>query len=108
MFDRISSSDDLQVVYAIESTSNPRWRDDAGELRLVPQNERQFWSGTTPLMARFTHLNPDGSRFSDGNYGAYYAAKSIDPALTETRYHRERFLQRTQEPATDIDMRCYA
>lgn len=108
LFDRVSSSDDLQVVYAIENMSNPRLRDEVGELRLLPQNERQSGPGTTPIMASFTHLNPDGSRFSDGNYGVYYAAKSIETALAETRYHRERFLQRTQEPAIDIDMRSYA
>ncbi|MBS1135461.1 MAG: hypothetical protein H6R02_2602, partial [Burkholderiaceae bacterium] len=58
-------------------------------------------------MAAFTHLNPEGSRFSDGTYGVFYAAKEVETAIRETVYHRERFLARTQEPAQRIQMRCY-
>lgn len=108
LFDRVCKADDLDVVFAIESLTNARLRDEVGELRLVPANERQSGPGTTPIMASFTHLDPGGSRFSDGNFGVYYAAKEIETALAETRYHRERFLQRTNEPPIDIDMRSYA
>ena len=31
-------------------------------------------------MAAFTHLNPEGSRFSDGSYGVYYAAHTLATA----------------------------
>jgi len=58
-------------------------------------------------MAAFTHLNPEGSRFSDGTYGVYYAAPTIDTAIVETRYHRERFLARTNEDPIEVDMRTY-
>lgn len=59
-------------------------------------------------MASFTPLNPDGSRFSDGSYGVYYAASDVETALAETRYHRVRFLLCTKEPPIDIDMRSYS
>jgi hypothetical protein len=58
-------------------------------------------------MAAFTHLNPDGSRFSDGTYGVYYAGKELDTAIAETRYHRERFLRATEQPPIELDMRVY-
>jgi hypothetical protein len=58
-------------------------------------------------MAAFTHLNPEGSRFSDGTYGVYYAAPTIDTAIAETRYHREKFLARTNEDPIEVDMRTY-
>jgi RES domain-containing protein len=58
-------------------------------------------------MAAFTHLNPEGSRFSDGTWGVFYAAHSVATAVEETVYHRERFLAATAEPACDIEMRCY-
>jgi hypothetical protein len=58
-------------------------------------------------MAAFTHLNPEGSRFSDGTYGVYYAADALDTAVAEVGHHRARFLARTAEPAIDIDLRCY-
>ncbi len=108
LFDRVADADDLDAVLAIESMTNARIRDEIGELSLVPRNERQVGPGTTPIMASFTHINPEGSRFSDGTFGVYYAAKQIETAIAETQYHREKFLQRTQEPAMEIDMRSYA
>lgn len=107
LFDRVAKPDDLEAVFAIESMTNDRLRNEVGELQLVPVHERQSGPGTTAIMAAFTHLNPEGSRFSDGNYGVYYAANDIDTALAETRYHRERFLQRTHEAPIEVDMRSY-
>jgi len=59
-------------------------------------------------MAAFTHLNPEGDRFTNGTYGVFYAGRTIDTAIAETRYHRIRFLQATSEPAQELDMRVYA
>jgi hypothetical protein len=38
-------------------------------------------------MAPFTHFNPNGSRFSDGTYGVYYAGKNFATAVAESAYH---------------------
>lgn len=58
-------------------------------------------------MAAFTHINPTGSRFSDGTYGVYYAADRLETAVAETAYDRFRFLAATREPPQEIDMRSY-
>lgn len=92
----------------IEGLTNDRLREEVGDLILVPEEDRISGPGTTPIMAAFTHLNPEGSRFSDGSYGIYYAAYTIDTAITETIFHRERFLKATNEPPIEIDMRSYA
>jgi hypothetical protein len=107
VFDRIAEPGDLEALYAIEAMTNPRLRDEMGELRLVPPERRISGPGTTPVMAAFTHLNPEGSRFSDGTWGVFYAAHSVATAVEETVYHRELFLAATAEPACDIEMRCY-
>ncbi|MHA6205672.1 RES family NAD+ phosphorylase [Dyella soli] len=107
VFDRIAEPQDLEALYAIEAMTNPRLRDEVGELRLVPPARRISGPGSTPVMAAFTHLNPEGSRFSDGSWGVFYAAHSVATAVEETVYHRERFLAATAEPACDIEMRCY-
>jgi hypothetical protein len=107
VFDRIAEPGDLDALYAIEAMTNPRLRDEMGELRLVPPERRISGPGTTPVMAAFTHLNPEGSRFSDGSWGVFYAAHSVATAVEETVYHRELFLAATAEPACDIEMRCY-
>jgi hypothetical protein len=107
LFDAVADPADLDAVFAIEALGNPRLRELAGELTLVPPAQRISGPGTTPIMAAFTHLNPEGSRFSDGTYGVYYAADALDTAVAEVGHHRARFLARTAEPAIDIDLRCY-
>jgi hypothetical protein len=107
LFDRVARPEDLEFVLAAEQLTNDRLRDEAGELHLVPPEERISGPGTTPIMAAFTHLNPEGSRFSDGTYGVYYAARDMATAVAETAYHRARFLARTAEPPGEIDMRSY-
>jgi len=105
LFDAIADAADLDVVFAVEALTNPRIRDELGELRLVPVDERVVGPGSTPIMAAFTHLNTEGSRFSDGSYGVYYAAQALDTAVAEVSHHRAVFLERTNEPAIDVDLR---
>ncbi len=107
VYDRIADPADLDAVFAIEALTNPRLREEAGALKQVPKEHRISGPGSTPVMAAFTHLNPEGSRFSDGTWGVFYAAHSVATAVEETVYHRERFLAATAEPACDIQMRCY-
>lgn len=108
LFDRVADPGDLDIVIAIENLTNDRLRDDIGDITLVPPDARVSGLGTTPIMAAFTHLNPEGSRFTDGRYGVYYAAIDIETAIAETRFHRTRFLAATNQPPIEIDMRSYA
>lgn len=107
LYDRVADPADLEAVFAVENLTNPRIRQEAGEISLVPLEDRVSGDGTTPIMAAFTHLNPEGSRFSDGTYGVYYASRSLDTAVAESRYHSERFLMRTNEEPIELDMRTY-
>jgi hypothetical protein len=107
LFDRVARPEDLEYVLAAESLTNDRLRDEAGELALVPPAERVSGPGTTAVMAAFTHLNREGSRFSDGTYGVYYAARDMQTAIAETVFHRARFLARTAEAPGEVDMRTY-
>jgi hypothetical protein len=105
LYDDIADPADLEVVFAIEALTNPRIRNELGQLQLVPPEERVSGAGSTPIMAAFTHLNPEGSRFSDGHYGVYYAAQDLDTAVAEVSHHRALFLSRTAEAPIDIDLR---
>jgi hypothetical protein len=107
LFDRVADSNDLQAVFAIEALTNDRLRDEAGDIALVPPHERISGPGTTPIMAAFTHRNPEGSRFSDGTFGVYYCTRELDTALAEVRHHREAFLRRTREAPMRLEMRLY-
>jgi hypothetical protein len=108
LFDRVASTEDLETIMDIEGLTNDRLREELGEISLVPEEDRVYGPGTTPIMAAFTHLDPLGSRFTDGSYGVYYAGNTIQTAVAETRFHRERFLNATHEPPIEIDMRSYA
>lgn len=105
LYDEIARPEDLDVVFAIEALTNPRVRQELGNLSLVAPAERLVGPGATLVMAAFTHLNPDGSRFSDGSYGVYYAAASLETAVAEVAHHRARFLAQTAEAEIDVDLR---
>ncbi|CDZ79019.1 RES domain protein [Legionella massiliensis] len=106
LFEDVANEDEFAALYAIQTITNPRIQDEIGELSLVPEGERLFAApGCGYVMAAFTHINPDGSRFSNGDYGVFYASEFLDTAIAETVYHRERFLSYTKEPAQELDMR---
>jgi hypothetical protein len=107
LFDRVGSPEDFDALYALEALTNDRLRTETGELDLVPRDERRFGPGYGPIMAAFTHLNPQGSRFSDGSYGVFYCARSRETAIAETRYHSGLFLAATHEPPLRQQMRLY-
>lgn len=92
LFERVSPDPAVwDALIAAEEAVNPRIRDEVGEIRLVPPEERLSGPGATWVMAAFTHLNPKGSRFSDGSYGVYYAARELRTAVRETAHHFGRF-----------------
>ena len=107
LFERVADPADWDALYRLESMTNPRIRDEIGELSLVPLGDRVAGPNASVVMAPFTHLSPFGTRFTDGSFGAYYAAESIDTAIAETRFHRETFLRATLQPPMEIEMRCY-
>ena len=107
LFERVADPADWDALYELESRTNPRIRNELGDLRLVPVADRVSGPNASVVMAPFTHLSPQGTRFTDGHFGAYYAAESIDTAIAETRFHRENFLRATSQAPTELQMRCY-
>ena len=108
LFERVASPTDFDALYALEAMTNPRIRDEVGEISLVPPDERLFGPGSNCIMAAFTHRNPQGSRFSDGSYGVFYCARKRDTAIAETRYHAALFMQATRESPMRLQMRLYS
>jgi hypothetical protein len=108
LFDRVASAEDFDALYALEAMTNDRLRDEVGDISLVAPEDRLFGEGSSPIMAAFTHLNPQGSRFSDGSYGVFYCAKKKETAIAETRHHQTLFMRATQEPPMRLQMRLYS
>ena len=99
--------EELEIAYAIEALTNPRVLQELGDLSLVAPSERVTGPGALIVMAPFTHLSSQ-TRFSDGTFGVYYAAKSLETAIAETKYHRAYFLSQTNQPDQEIAMRVYS
>jgi hypothetical protein len=106
-WDRVASPADFEALSEIEALTNPRVREELGVLAISPRERWLTGPGSTPVMAAFTHLNPEGSRFSDGSYGVFYAARTVETAIRENEHHRARFLAATREPPMQIQMRTY-
>ena len=107
LFERVTEPGDLEAILEVEALTNPRLRNEAGNIQLVPPEDLVSGPGASVVMAAFTHLNANGSRFSDGTYGVFYAANTLDTAVAETRHHRERFMRATAQQRMELDMRVY-
>lgn len=107
LFEEVARPEDLEAVFDVESLTNPRLRNEVGDLTLVPAEERVSGPGTSPIMAAFTHPNTAGSRFSPGTYGVYYAGDSEAVAVAETCHHRERLCRYQDIGPQRIQMRAY-
>jgi len=108
LFDDIVSAADFETVYAIQSLTNPRILNELGDISLLSSDEIPFGiDGVNYVTALFTHVNPDGSRFSDGSFGILYLADDVDTAIKETLYHQEKCFQKIHGLHYDtVDMRC--
>jgi hypothetical protein len=106
VFENVVSARQMEMAWYIESLTNDRLRDENGSAPLVPAEDRIYAPGASIVMAAFTHIGRP-SRFSDGSYGVYYAARSLETSVRETAFHRAKFLGATQEPPGEIDMRAY-
>jgi hypothetical protein len=93
------------ALITLEQLTNPRVRDEVGEIALVPPEERVSGPGASYVMASFTHINRRGSRFSDGTFGVYYAAAELETAIAETVHHFEAFARDSGDPVRMEDMR---
>ena len=106
LFERVSNPEDWDVLYAVESLTNPRLRDEVGDIRLVPPEDRVYGDGASWIMAAFTHPPVDGrgGRFNR-DFGIYYCAADESVAIAESSFHRARFLRESRIEQTTQDMR---
>jgi hypothetical protein len=106
LFERVSPNPGVwEALIEAEQLANPRVRDELGEITLVPPERRVSGPNATWVMAPFTHINPNGSRFSDGSYGMYYAAAALETAISETAYHFARIAADSNDPPRREPMR---
>lgn len=106
VFERIADPEDWESLIELEMLTNPRVRQEVGEISLVSVEERVSGPGASWLMAPFTHIGWP-SRFSDGTWGVYYCARSLLTAVHEKAHHVGIFFAQTKEPlGTTMELRA--
>lgn len=104
--DIISNSEDWEIAFEIEAMSNPTIRHQLGDISLIPREKMITGPNSWWVISAFTKLNPKGSRFCDGTYGAYYAANNFLTALKEKAFgFTQQFMEATNEEVID-NLQC--
>ncbi len=57
LFEHVSNPQDWEVLYAVESLTNPRLRDEVGDIRLVPPEDRVYGDGASWIMAAINSVS---------------------------------------------------
>ena len=106
LFERIASPEQWDILYEIESLTNPRIREEIGEISCVPVEDRVYGPGASWIMAAFTHTPEpgQGGRFNR-DFGVYYCAPEESTAIAETAHHRARFLRDSRIDSLTFPMR---
>ncbi len=95
-----------ELLASLEMKTNPRARDQVGDLSLVPPTRRVSGPSSSFAMAPFCHVSVHRpGRFHDGTFGAWYCGDRFEVALMETIHHTEVFFRRTAEPAAETQRR---
>ncbi|MCY4532843.1 MAG: RES family NAD+ phosphorylase, partial [Gammaproteobacteria bacterium] len=83
-----------------------RLRDEVGDIRLVPPEDRVYGDGASWIMAAFTHPPVDGrgGRFNR-DFGIYYCAADESVAIAESSFHQARFLRESRIEQTSQEIR---
>lgn len=97
LFDDVASAHEFDILYQVQALTNPRLQNELGSLDLIPRSEIPFGiTGCAYATAPFTHINPNGSRFSDGTFGILYLADTMETALAEVRHHQQAYWSKVQ------------
>jgi hypothetical protein len=89
LFDDVAGAAEFDALYQIQVITNPRLLNEAGRIELIPRTEIPFGAtGCSYAVSPFTHVSPEGSRFSDGSYGVLYLAATMETALAEVQHHQ--------------------
>lgn len=106
LFEDIADPADWDLIASAEAKTNPRVRDEFGDISLVPVERRVSGVGASMVMGAFTHVSrARPSRFSDGSFGVWYCGDRFEVALAETAYHFARFMRATSEPPAEAQYR---
>jgi len=79
----------LRDLFDLDNATNERLRGESGLLPGIGMDELVFGLPNFRIVnAAFTYARPEGSRFNDGERGAWYCAFTAETALAEVVFHK--------------------
>jgi hypothetical protein len=79
----------LRDLFDLDNATNDRLRGESGLLPGIGVDELVFGVPNFRIInAAYTYARPEGSRFNDGERGAWYCAFDTDTALAEVAFHK--------------------
>jgi hypothetical protein len=83
------SGDMLRDLFELDNATNERLRGEYGGLPGIGVDELVFGVPNFRIInAAYTYARPEGSRFNDGERGAWYCAFEPETALAEVTFHK--------------------
>ena len=104
IYERVSDPPERPSLDALESLSNPRLRQERHEINILRPGDR-LPSGPSSYNIRAAFNYAGASRFGDGSYGVYYAAKTLESAMAEKSYATALLMRATTQPPMPLRMR---
>ncbi|MFK3737893.1 RES family NAD+ phosphorylase [Massilia sp. TN1-12] len=79
----------LRDLFDLDNATNDRLRGESGLLPGIGVDELVFGVPNFRMInAAYTYARPEGSRFNDGERGAWYCAFEAETALAEVAFHK--------------------
>jgi RES domain-containing protein len=79
----------LRDLFDLDNATNDRLRGESGLLPGIGMDELVFGVPNFRMInAAYTYARPEGSRFNDGERGAWYCAFELETALAEVLFHK--------------------
>jgi len=79
----------LRDLFDLDNATNDRLRGESGQLPGIGMDELVFGVPNFRIInAAFTYARPEGSRFNDGERGAWYCAFELETSLAEICFHK--------------------
>jgi RES domain-containing protein len=79
----------LRDLFDLDNATNDRLRGESGLLPGIGMDELVFGVPNFRMInAAYTYARPEGSRFNDGERGAWYCAFELETALAEVAFHK--------------------
>ena len=79
----------LRDLFDLDNATNDRLRGESGLLPGIGVDELVFGVPNFRIInAAYTYARPEGSRFNDGERGAWYCAFDVETALAEVGFHK--------------------